>query len=305
MEIQTHREGFFSTLTRSAKTLATLCWLSFASITYSETTENVDSEADSLIHIEMREASKSYDVWVYNTGWSPITLTVELRPNTELTPKQWVDFPTTLPPHAALLVFSIDKADVDISEVVFRPWTNHLPGSMNVDDDVVYKLPCDCSTLCRVSQGKGSESTHIGRNRNAVDFDFPEGTPVLAISDGTVVDLHSDSQTTCSENSPQCNEHLNFIEVATRDGALIEYLHLQYDGVFVELGDKVITGQVIALSGNTGYSSAPHLHVAILRVTSDLTHETVPILFETKTGVRRLETGETAVNPDCLTKSEH
>ena len=47
------------------------------------------------------------------------------------------------------------------------------------------------------------------------------------------------------------------------DGSMALYAHLKPEGVEVRVGQQVRQGQRIALSGNTGYSTAPHLHFAV------------------------------------------
>ena len=44
------------------------------------------------------------------------------------------------------------------------------------------------------------------------------------------------------------------------DGSMAVYAHLQLESVVVSVGQGVDTGQRIAASGNTGYSTGPHLH---------------------------------------------
>ncbi len=95
----------------------------------------------------------------------------------------------------------------------------------------------------------------------AVDFSMPEGTTVCAARDGVVVDLMESSEV----GGPDRNykDDANFVSIAHDDGTIGEYVHLKRDGVLVEIGDKVKAGQPIALSGNTGYSTAPHLHFGV------------------------------------------
>lgn len=52
----------------------------------------------------------------------------------------------------------------------------------------------------------------------------------------------------------------NFVVIDHGDGTFGTYWHLQKNSVKVAKGDKVARGQVLALSGNTGNSSTPHLH---------------------------------------------
>ena len=49
------------------------------------------------------------------------------------------------------------------------------------------------------------------------------------------------------------------------DGSMASYVHLDYEGVLVNLGDKVETGQAIGISGMTGFTTLPHLHLVIYK----------------------------------------
>jgi murein DD-endopeptidase MepM/ murein hydrolase activator NlpD len=58
----------------------------------------------------------------------------------------------------------------------------------------------------------------------------------------------------------------NHIIIRHSDGTLAKYWHLIKEGAFVEVGDDVNKGQVIGLSGNTGYSAFPHLHFKVVNI---------------------------------------
>ena len=55
----------------------------------------------------------------------------------------------------------------------------------------------------------------------------------------------------------------NYVIIYHSDGTFAEYTHLKRNGVLANVGDKVTQGQVIASSGNTGFSSGPHLHLMV------------------------------------------
>jgi murein DD-endopeptidase MepM/ murein hydrolase activator NlpD len=55
----------------------------------------------------------------------------------------------------------------------------------------------------------------------------------------------------------------NFIRILHGDGTMALYAHLKPEGVLVRAGQSVSVGQEIGLSGNTGFSTAPHLHFVV------------------------------------------
>ena len=59
---------------------------------------------------------------------------------------------------------------------------------------------------------------------------------------------------------------MNYVNIRHSDGTLGNYYHLKQGGSAVKIGDKVKKGQLIAYSGNTGYTTAPHLHFSVSKV---------------------------------------
>ncbi len=81
---------------------------------------------------------------------------------------------------------------------------------------------------------------------NGVDFAMPTGTPILATGDGVVSRIG---------NHPYAGK---YIEIRHQGQFKTRFLHLSR--VLVKRGQEVRRGERVALSGNTGRSTGPHLH---------------------------------------------
>jgi murein DD-endopeptidase MepM/ murein hydrolase activator NlpD len=82
------------------------------------------------------------------------------------------------------------------------------------------------------------------------------------------------------------------------DGTTGEYFHLARGSVQVRRGEHVARGQRLALSGNTGFSTAPHLHFGVYRTGRDLMTESLAVRFQTRSGpLGRPRSGAHYLNP--------
>ena len=88
-----------------------------------------------------------------------------------------------------------------------------------------------------------------GRMHEGNDFGTPVGTPVHAMSTGTVTFAGFEGG------------YGNKIEIEYWDGTVSVYGHLSV--IQVSTGEQVTPGEVVGLSGNTGHSTGPHLHLEI------------------------------------------
>ena len=70
----------------------------------------------------------------------------------------------------------------------------------------------------------------------------------------------------------------NVVRILHDDGTYAIYAHLNWNSIRVRPGDRVSRGQYIADSGNTGFSSGPHLHFAVQRNVG-MRIESVPVSF--------------------------
>jgi murein DD-endopeptidase MepM/ murein hydrolase activator NlpD len=92
-------------------------------------------------------------------------------------------------------------------------------------------------------------------SHNGTDFGASIGTPVKSMSNGTVVGT-GNTDLTCPGAS-----FGNWILIKYANGLSSTYGHLSL--IKVKAGDKVTVGQVVGYSGNTGYTTGPHLHVSL------------------------------------------
>lgn len=147
------------------------------------------------------------------------------------------------------------------------------------DDTQVYRLPYPAGRAFRVSQSFGGRQSHHGRQRYAIDWPMPVGSPVLAARGGVVVGLREDA----NRNGAW---HNNYIWIEHADGTVGHYYHLKQDGVLVNRGQPVVAGQPIGLSGNTGDSTGPHLHFHVSTPTQGAVEafRSFPIRFRTEGG---------------------
>lgn len=128
-------------------------------------------------------------------------------------------------------------------------------------------------------QGPHGTFSHFAgsQDEEAYDWAMAEGTPVLAAKDGVVIGTRADRSEGGVDEALK-NES-NYVMLRHEDGLFSEYNHLQLDGVKVKLGERVKAGQLVGLSGNTGYTSKPHLHFSVFFTVDGARRVTVPIVF--------------------------
>src|SRR5258708_31582232 len=73
--------------------------------------------------------------------------------------------------------------------------------------------------------------------------------------------MDASSSTNGFNSADPCNPGVgNYLVIKHDDGTFGVYWHMEHNGVLVSVGQKIAQGEEIALSGNTGNSSAPHVH---------------------------------------------
>lgn len=163
------------------------------------------------------------------------------------------------------------------------------PQSVRYNSGYIYKLPYGNGLEFKVIQGNNGAFSHQGKF--ALDFAMPEGTAVHAARGGIVIRLKTDS--TKGGDDPELANAGNYVTILHDDGSLASYVHLRKGGAVVSAGDRIKDGQIIGYSGNTGYSTEPHLHFEV-KIPVYMDTKTVPVKF--KTGANTVETPEPGKN---------
>ena len=114
----------------------------------------------------------------------------------------------------------------------------------------------------RLTQGANGPYSHFGaKSRYAMDIAMPVGTPIVAARGGVVIKTENE------QGGGGKNPSGNFVPVLHDDGTMGVYLHLKQGSVSVREGQRVEVGSPLALSGNTGNTTGPHLHFVVQRNT--------------------------------------
>lgn len=138
-----------------------------------------------------------------------------------------------------------------------------------------YVLPYQAGASYFVSQSNCTNGGHQGPYRYSYDFAMPIGTTVTAARAGVVADIRAHFR------DGQRGEHeSNWIKVRHADGTLAAYAHLTHNGALVKIGEPVVAGQTIGLSGNTGNTGGrPHLHFHLSSCAEPVRCGTLPVTF--------------------------
>lgn len=144
------------------------------------------------------------------------------------------------------------------SKVIFTTFSQN---STSVSKSLDFKIytPFEELNLSTVSQAPGGSFSHnIAGFENSIDFAVPVCTPVVAVAPGRVIDVYTDSNSGGLQRSDV--EKNNFIRIDHGNGFLSNYVHLCHKCALVKRGELVDQGEVIGLSGATGWAGRPHLH---------------------------------------------
>lgn len=217
---------------------------------------------------------------IKNTTLTPIEMMIELKPN-------FVNITPTIPEVISIGAASSKTAFKICPSNTSSTWnysgytySSKLGSSSSVHTgDGKYILPFRSGESYKVIQGETGTFSHFDDNLYSIDFGMPEGSTVVAMRDGTVLSIKEDSNEHGTDKEIYASK-ANYVWIIHEDNSFGYYLHLKQNGALVEPGTKVKAGDVIGLSGNTGYSTGPHLHAQVVLPKGFSGTETIPIRFK-------------------------
>jgi murein DD-endopeptidase MepM/ murein hydrolase activator NlpD len=229
------------------------------------------------VTVERTDAGAATQLTAANDCLCVVTLRVAITRSTFAGIRSGTIYPLQLEPGARQLVLEAQHASDEHPELQFNwsvalgsPAATHSPARP-------YRAPFAVGTSHRVSQAYPERITHVTPDSvYAIDIALPDGTAVFAARAGTVINVRHDGFRggTVSVMADQAN----LIEILHDDGTIAVYGHLHWDSIRVHIGQHVALGEYIADSGNTGFSSGPHLHFAVWRNAGDA-DVSVPVQF--------------------------
>jgi len=233
----------------------------------------------SVVKVTTKRDGEVTHFYVENNEYCEITMTFEMG---LVNLKGSTPFPATMTFPARQVTEAFALQPIDPAAHWSFSYTNYFKlGSQcaQPDDSFRYHLPYGPGEKFKVTQGYNGKYSHKGSNQYAIDWKMPEGTPVHAARGGIVVRVKDDSDK--GGGSMAYDKFNNYILIRHDDGTLGHYCHLQKGGSLVRAGQIVETGDIIAHSGNTGFSSGPHLHFCVFKTKNGRERLSIPVQFTT------------------------
>lgn len=220
---------------------------------------------DYPFRVEHIASGGGHDVVARNDGGAPISVRVVLTEVHNIISQQRWPITAVVPPHQSLTLGHLLRANPTAAAsfgLSYRLQFGDVAAAH--DPHAVYRLPFENGRSFLVSQAHGGiMTTHTTLDSaHAVDIAMPEGTPVVAARAGVVIDI--ENYHVRGGREADLLDKANSVTILHEDGTMARYVHLNA-GQYTWVGQEVAAGTHIGYSGNTGYSSGPHLHFVVQR----------------------------------------
>ena len=243
----------------------------------------VDGRQDRVL-VHNKGSDERPEIYVNNLYAGPIEIEFNLLDGKNITSMPDLPFAIIVPAMKELKVFLIRPIKKNKgwrysfnSRYVFgEPSVIHSPSKP-------YRPPFGRGMSHKISQSfKGKYSHTDPFSEYAVDIAMEEGTPIHAARSGIIMDIANDFFTGGSDID-KYGKRANLVRILHDDGTMGVYAHLKLESVRYGIGRRVEEGVYIAESGNTGFSTGPHLHFVIQKNVG-MKVISIPFVFEDAKG---------------------
>lgn len=226
----------------------------------------VEVEPKQKVFLREEGSDEDKQFRLINTYGGPIEVRLSFAQAVNIISDPILPASIVLPAQADQVILNVLPADP------YQPWSyqfqySYLPGDPKAQHDpaAVYRLPFRNGERWRIHQGFGGAYSHNEpHSYHAIDIAMDEGSDVLAARAGVVMAVEADFYGSGTDIQ-RWGDRANHIRVLHTDGTMAVYAHLELESVLVSVGRRVQAGDVLARSGNTGFSTGPHLHFVIQR----------------------------------------
>lgn len=241
-------------------------------------TVNLPADPKPMVSMRKLGIKREPEYAFFNNIWGPVELELKLNDAENVHSEPSLPARFVLPGQTEQRLIKIKAIDpgegfsyrLSYSQMIGPP-LDHLPA------EVDYYPPFPLGLQFPISQGFDNDETHSKPpNQYAVDIVMPIGTPILAARGGRVMQVEDKYRG--GGKQKHYLSRANQIRILHDDGTMAVYAHLQTNSSRVRRGAKVARGQWIASSGNTGYSSGPHLHF-VVQLNAGMSLESLPFRF--------------------------
>jgi murein DD-endopeptidase MepM/ murein hydrolase activator NlpD len=213
-----------------------------------------------------RNTPDGITLYAQNTYYAPVQIGFRIVHEENVDSRTPRDGLRMLPARGDAEIVKVGAAN-PAAPIMFDYDYQFLPGDPKAEHrpDRPYRLPYALSSTFSVSQAYPDAVTHTDPSSTyAIDFVMPVGTHVFAARGGTVIEVASDffeAGLDAKVDGPRAN----VVRVLHDDGTMSLYGHLNWNSIRVVPGQRVERGEYLADSGNTGFSTGPHLHFVVQR----------------------------------------
>lgn len=217
------------------------------------------SETEIYKNVLVKEISNPPGLMVINNYYGPIQAFVSVECEACEIPEKTGNF--VIPARSKEMAFRLNpqrrnwRAEYILQVVLGDP-------KAKPDSDAQYLLPLPDHREFMITQGFNGPFSHQDElSLYSLDIAMPIATPVMAARGGIVMAIEESN--TEAGTDPAYGDKANNVYVLHDDGTIGVYAHLDMFSVAVKPGAKVNAGDMLARSGNTGFSTGPHLHFSV------------------------------------------